>query len=155
MNSDFSDILKNGAARCPRFDSCNAPICPLDPDWRRAQHLKDEAVCGLLSELVKGDGEARLRGCIPSVLVDTLTVALPKIIATWAPIRRQLERASHSGSRLESGHRLKQDQKGVRTDNSTRLATVAPACPTSARTPPFNGGPSATGSARRREVGGE
>lgn len=145
MNSEFSDTLKKGATRCPRFDSCNAPICPLDPDWRRAQHVKGEAVCGLLSELVKDGGEARLSGCIPCALVDTLTMTLPKITATWAPIRKQLARASRTGSRLDSGQRLKQTQNTAHTDNGTQPATVAPVHPKSPHTIPFDGGSNATG----------
>jgi hypothetical protein len=147
--------LKRGAARCPRFGSCNAPICPLDPDWRRAQHLKGEAVCGLLSELVKDGGEARLRGCVPCVLVDTLTVTLPKITATWASIRKQLERASRTGSRLESSQRLKDAKKGVHTHNTTRPATVAPVRTSIPVTAPLNSGSRAIGDAHRREAAGQ
>jgi hypothetical protein len=125
MNPHISDTQKRGAARCPRFDSCNAPVCPLD-DWQRAQHLDGEPVCGLLCELVKDGGEARLRACLPGALVDTLAEVFPKITARWERVRSRLERASRAGSKLEAVQRLHQLKKGGSTDDSTRPAAVAP-----------------------------
>jgi hypothetical protein len=29
---------------CPKFQTCNANICPLDPLWRSAAHLPGEKV---------------------------------------------------------------------------------------------------------------
>lgn len=122
---DILDTLKKGAARCPRFDSCNAPICPLD-DWQRAQHLDGEPVCGLLCELVKDGGEARLRAYLPGALVNTLAEVFPKITARWERVRSRLEQASRTGSKLELVQRLHQRKKGGSTANSTLPATVAP-----------------------------
>ena len=31
--------------QCPRYDSCSAPICPLDPDALKRRMLRDERVC--------------------------------------------------------------------------------------------------------------
>jgi hypothetical protein len=33
---------------CPKFNTCSAPICPLDPLWRAATHLRGERVCPYL-----------------------------------------------------------------------------------------------------------
>jgi hypothetical protein len=110
MNPDIPPAVNLTAVRCPDTDSCIAPICPLD-DWQRAQHLDGEAVCGLLSEVVKEGGEARLRGCLPGTTLETLAEMLPKIIARWARVRLQLERASRVGSKLEAGQRLQQVRK--------------------------------------------
>jgi hypothetical protein len=107
MTGGVMPAPKKDAARCTRFDSCSAPICPLDPNWPRARHLPGERVCGLIRELVKGGGEARLRARVPGELVDTLTDVLPKLSTRWERIRRELERASRSGSKLESGQRLR------------------------------------------------
>lgn len=91
---------------CPRWDGCSAPVCPLAGDWRRCGHLDGERICGLLSELVKDGGEARLRGALPVALVDSLTEVAPKVAATYSRIRRGLDRASRSSSRIASGQRL-------------------------------------------------
>jgi hypothetical protein len=144
MNPHISHTLRKGAARCPRFDSCNAPICPLD-NWQRAQHLEGEAVCGLLSELVKDGGEARLRACMPSALVDTLANALPKITAQWWAIRWQLQRASRTGSKLEAMQHVRRLKKAARADDANRPATVAPVRTSLPATTPLNGGSSAIG----------
>ena len=77
MNLPVSTVPKKDASRCQRFDYCNAPICPLDPDWTRSQHLEGEPVCGLLCELVKSGGEARLRAYVPSEVVQTLAEVFP------------------------------------------------------------------------------
>ena len=32
---------------CPYFDSCNAPKCPLDPDYKNRVYIKGEPKCKL------------------------------------------------------------------------------------------------------------
>ena len=91
---------------CSRFDYCNAPVCPLDPDWHKRTHLSGERVCGLLCELVKDGGEARLMGSLRSELVQTLARVAPALSARWGRIRLQLERSALTGSKLASGQRL-------------------------------------------------
>ena len=91
---------------CPRFDQCSAPICPLDGEWQRRTHLSGERVCGLLCELVKDGGEARLGRALPAELVDTLARVAPNISARWSDVRHKLRCASRQGSKLESGQRL-------------------------------------------------
>lgn len=124
MNRRILRVPKKGAARCPRFDSCNAPVCPLD-DWQRAQHLSGERICGLLCELVKDGGEARLGSRVPSVLVHTLTDVLPKVSARWGRIRGELDRASRSGSKLDSGSRLQERESTRPARNNSAPATPA------------------------------
>ena len=38
---------------CPRFNYCSAPLCPIDPDWRKRTMLKNERVCHYLTEVTK------------------------------------------------------------------------------------------------------
>ena len=45
--------------KCPRFNKCEAPLCPLDPDWRARQMIKDERVCHYLSEVSKPNAASR------------------------------------------------------------------------------------------------
>ena len=91
---------------CPRFDHCSAPTCPLDCYWQRRTHLPGERVCGLLCELVKRGGEARIRGWLPAEQVQTLARVAPDLSARWGRIRLQLERSALIGSKLASGQRL-------------------------------------------------
>ena len=93
-------------ADCPRYDRCNAPICPLDPRCLHAQHLPGEPVCLWLRELSKPDGEATLRRVLREEVAATVARVAPGIIATQRTIARALQRASRHGSKLASGRAL-------------------------------------------------
>ena len=92
---------------CPRFQSCSANICPLDPEWRKRNHLDGETVCGLLAESVKPGGEGRLRGYIQGELVEQVIAARPTISSRWGDVKRRLDRAALTGSKLESAERMR------------------------------------------------
>ncbi len=85
---------------CPRFHSCSAPICPLDPELAAVVHLEGERVCLYLLEAVKPGGPARMRACTAGELVDVVLEALPAIVARFGPIRRALKRAAKTAPRL-------------------------------------------------------
>lgn len=97
------------AMRCPRFERCGAPICPLDPDWRKRTLIKGEPTCGLLLELSKPQGEANLHGCLPGDVVEVVVTTAPSVLARWAPIRRAFERASKQLSKLRLVGRLRKE----------------------------------------------
>ena len=89
--------------QCPRFSRCNAPICPLDPDWRRRSHSGREAVCAWLLEGAKPSWEA-VRGIhISAELAEAIGRQAPDIIASHGAIRRTVKRAAISGSRILAG----------------------------------------------------
>lgn len=92
---------------CPKFHGCNAPICPIDPDWQSCAHLPGEGVCLWLRELSKPAGEALLRGCVPTKLLEEVVGQAPAIISSYGDIRRQLNRASKTPSKVASGHALR------------------------------------------------
>jgi|ERR1700754_4298603 len=91
----------NGAVRCPRFDSCNAPICPLDPKWPTAQHIQGERVCGLLTEVVKVGGQPRVAGVLSAEQFSTLLREWPKVEARWPEVRTRLRASAKTGSRID------------------------------------------------------
>lgn len=93
--------------RCPRFQSCSANICPLDPDWRKRSHLQGEPVCGMLRELVKPNGAATLATTTAAELVSTIADALPEISASNFDIRAQLTRSAKTGSRIKAMQRVR------------------------------------------------
>ena len=92
----------NDALACPRWDRCSAPLCPLDPEWRRRTMQPSESTCAYLRELAKPDGRATLARCLPSDMVDRLALTAPAMIATVGPLRRALRRVSGRPSRLAS-----------------------------------------------------
>lgn len=73
----------------------------MDAQLEQRTHLKSEPVCGFLLELVKPDGEATLRGVLPTEVVEAITTLAPAIISRHGPIRRACEKAAKSGSRLK------------------------------------------------------
>ncbi len=95
---------RKGAARCPRFDSCNAPICPLDPNWQCARQLPGEGVCFWLREAVKQGGIARIACAATEEIAAVVAETLPAIAASSSDIRHKLKVAARSGSKLESMH---------------------------------------------------
>lgn len=85
---------------CPKYDKCSSPICPLDRDWRKRVMLEEDSVCFYLSEAVKDEAEAvfdrRGLGEIFRVVSDCIRPMSER----WSRVRRALERAKLSGSRL-------------------------------------------------------
>lgn len=96
--------MESGSQRCPKFDTCSAPVCPLDPQWSARRHLAGERICLWLRELVKPDGEARARKALPVALVDDSAEALPAIAASNSDIRHKLKQASQAGSKRRNRH---------------------------------------------------
>lgn len=91
----------NGAVRCPRFDSCNAPICPLDPKWPVAQHIQGERVCGLMTEVVKVGGQQRVESVLSPDQFATFVREWSKVEARWTDIRARLRASAKTGSRID------------------------------------------------------
>jgi hypothetical protein len=98
---------------CPKFESCSAPVCPLDPIWRQVPHLAGERVCLYLTERAKNGGEARLSNVLPTQLAELVSEAYSELLARDAcaarghgEIRRTIERAAETGSLIERGRQL-------------------------------------------------
>ena len=84
---------------CPKFDSCSAPICPLDDNWELCPHLKGERVCYYLTEYSKEAARPVLREGLAVEHYQAIEQGYPKIIAAHPRIKRQLERSSKNPSR--------------------------------------------------------
>lgn len=99
---------------CPRWESCSAPVCPLDPIWRQVPHLDGERVCFYLTESAKPGGKARVGGALPGELAEKVSEAYSELclahdgsVKGRGRIRAVLMQAATTGSRIESGHRLR------------------------------------------------
>jgi len=84
---------------CPNFNSCSAPICPLDHDWRRRGYLDGERVCYYLTEFSKPTARPLLEGGLAAELYQAIEQGYPKIIAAYLRIKRQLQRSSKNPPR--------------------------------------------------------
>jgi hypothetical protein len=106
---------------CPRFHSCSAPLCPLDPQRETRSHLRGEPVCGYLREFVKVGGPERVEQAIPEGLFRLITVAATELTSRGSPIYWPLRRAARQRSRLVSGRALRRRRRvaaGSATTNS-------------------------------------
>ena len=81
---------------CPRFNSCSAPICPIDPDWRERVHRKGEPVCFYLRLHSKNALWDPKSGSVPRKLARRVGELAPEIMGRYAPLKRALERAALS-----------------------------------------------------------
>ena len=85
---------------CPKWESCSAPICPLDAGWNKRVMHSDDPVCFYLAEAVKEGGA----GIFEERGLGELYLAMHSLIQPmsdkWGRIRRTLERAKLSGSRM-------------------------------------------------------
>lgn len=85
---------------CPKFDTCDASLCPLD-DWARHHHLDGEPVCLYLREAAKRAGILKSDPYIPRELAEKVSLAYPAIVSRWGDIRRRLVRAALSPSKIK------------------------------------------------------
>ncbi len=85
---------------CPKFDGCNAPICPLDPNWKRARHMDGERACFYLTEYAKPNARPILERALTEDLCQTLVNVYPEIIVQPGWLKRQLSRSSVNPPRI-------------------------------------------------------
>lgn len=88
---------------CPRYESCSAPVCPLDARWDSRAYVRGEAVCGLVLEAVKPNGADSVRVVLKDEAATAAVIkAAPEIAQRFPFIARRLDRASSQGSRVRS-----------------------------------------------------
>jgi hypothetical protein len=101
---------------CPRYNVCSVPICPLDNDWELRTHIDGEPVCIWLTEARKPNAVANFEAAEVSDLLPWCNAISPAMMKRLGPIRRALERAGTTGSRLEqfaaAGLRLAEARAG-------------------------------------------
>jgi hypothetical protein len=84
---------------CPKFQTCNAAVCPLDPAWPRTYMRWKEPVCPYA--LASGKAGAAERFAGDPVFAAVLEV-LPEIRKKFLPIDRAVEKAAKSGFREDN-----------------------------------------------------
>jgi hypothetical protein len=86
---------------CPKWHSCSAPVCPLDHLWANRSMQSEDPVCFYLSEAVKDGAEARFEGAGLGEIFHRVTEVIPELVMSSGRVRRTLERAQASGSRMD------------------------------------------------------
>ena len=86
---------------CPKFDRCAAPICPLDRAYQTRIYRKGEPICFYLLEYGKPNAKARFRGSMATFIYQAIEKDIQNLLCRYTPLRKALERARHTASRLK------------------------------------------------------
>ena len=81
---------------CPKFEGCSAPICPIEPEWRKCVHNKDDPVCFYLRQHAKDPLWGQKVGGVARKLINKVGEVYPEIVIRYAPIKNSLARAAIS-----------------------------------------------------------
>jgi hypothetical protein len=101
---------------CPKFDSCSAPICPLSRKIEYQSMGNGERVCFYLTEYQKFNSEASFKVLGLEELCEAMSQAMDEIHSkphTSIYLKRALQLASQSSSRMARGIELKNQSVGV------------------------------------------
>ena len=86
---------------CPKFQHCNAPICPLDPDIMKRAYLRGEEICFFMHEYVKPGSYDRFKARHSEEIHEAIQTVLPSVLSRHGYIKNRLERASETPSRMD------------------------------------------------------
>ena len=84
---------------CPKYDPCNAPICPLDSQMLERVHLWGEPTCFYLRLFAKQGLQGLFSTSVPRQVAKRVAKAYPIVIDRYEPIKKQLARAAKCPAR--------------------------------------------------------
>lgn len=87
--------------QCPKFNMCNAPVCPLDATSIKIKHISGDKCCVYLLETAKIDAKVNFIGAGLSNIYEAIEVVKKDILTSSATIRRAFTRAANTPSRLQ------------------------------------------------------
>lgn len=101
--------------KCPRFDACSAPICPMDGAKYLRNHLKGEPICFYIRQYVKNEPP---KDEIESRIYENIQKHWNLILEIGkADFRKKIKRASQQPSKRDTKN-LKNN--GVLTEIKTK-----------------------------------
>jgi len=95
---------------CPKYDSCSAPVCPLDPNYQKSVHLPGERVCLYLREAVKPGGKAILRESCREDIAEGVLRVVPDVLSSVCTLKSALDRAKNTPSKLAQARHLRRSK---------------------------------------------
>ena len=98
---------------CPKFNKCNATICPLDKDWRLRGCLREDATCFYLLESVKEGAGTHFEGAQLGMLYESIILVRADISSAHKRIGRKLESAAKTTSRMTRVFKLNEIKNEV------------------------------------------
>ena len=95
----YCELVQLSPHDCPKYKSCNAPICPLDLECLTRVYVKGEPVCFYMMEAQKLKAKCRLKGVMEGEIYRAICRVIEPLKCTYGPLRNRLERAKHTPSR--------------------------------------------------------
>lgn len=89
------------SSQCPKFNTCNAPVCPLDVASLKMKHISGDKCCVYLLETAKTDAKANFIGAGLSNIYEAIEAVKEDILTGSATIKRAYTRAANTPSRLK------------------------------------------------------
>ena len=90
---------------CRKFDSCNAPQCPIDPRSLITPYYSGEPICLWLLEYAKEETRPDLGSAIGDIPLKVIAEVYEYLFSTYGAIRNRLNRAKLTPSRLKKQER--------------------------------------------------
>lgn len=85
---------------CPRFEWCEAQLCPIDPDWKRRTMFKDERICHYLAEVSKEHAANHYLHRSDGWLYLKASEEMPAMRDAFPVLDTRLEQSSKTNTRL-------------------------------------------------------
>ncbi len=86
--------------KCPKYDTCSAPICPLDKDWKLRVLCIEDPTCFYLLESVKDASKTHFELAQLGVMYVKICEVRDDICTTHKRISNKVKAAKNSGSRM-------------------------------------------------------
>ena len=84
--------------QCPKYESCEAPLCPLDEEWNTRKMVQDENLCHYLCEASKEGVIERFEGRHDEPILTEAFSLSEEMRKYSKALDRGLERASNAPS---------------------------------------------------------
>lgn len=85
---------------CPKYETCSAPICPLDKDWKLRVLCNEDPTCFYLLESVKDASATHFELAQLEVMYERIYEVRDDICNTHKRISNKVKSAKNSGSRM-------------------------------------------------------
>lgn len=86
--------------QCPKFQKCNAPICSLEPNWKKRKHISGDRVCFYLIEAQKHGANAVFEVRSLTHLYEAMVMHTSEIAGTYSIINTAINKAKITTSRM-------------------------------------------------------
>ena len=85
---------------CSKYETCSAPVCPLDKDWKLRVLCIEDSTCFYLLESVKDASKTHFELAQLGEMYERICEIRDDICTTHKRISNKVEAAKNSGSRM-------------------------------------------------------